>query len=657
MSGSRGVGENHHLRSQKKSYKPGKGYQDRIEGANMRKWSFIIALMVVLGVFISALTILPDITKASTLYAGGAGPGNYTSIQGAIDDASSGDTVHVFGGVYYENVIVNKTISLVGEGRDTTTIDGNGTGGGVQVSADWVNITGFTVANGGQSLELIPYFVGMGLHYAQNCNITGNNISDNQIGLSLHYSNNTTITGNVISSNHNYGVFVAFSGNTTIVDNNVSSNWEAGIILYDSSGNNVVNNTLLWNVGYGTVLSQSSNNTITNNTLFDNSRGGFYVYRSTNTTMVSNSMVKDGLVIGGNSLEHWNSHTIDTSNTVNGKPLHYWKNVVGGTIPPDSGGVILANCTDVTVENQTLTNSSAGVSLGFSSDITIANNTISDNWDGIKLYMSNSSTITANTIHNNRYWVGIFLTSSSKNAILRNHISHNGEGVILAGFSEDNWVYHNNFVNNTKQASTSEGTNHWDNGYPSGGNYWSDYNGTDNCSGPNQDNCPDLDGIGDTPYTIDVDSQDGYPLMEPLPLEIPSPGNQRPICEIVQPVEHERTHETYTITGIASDEDGTIVEVEIRIDNGSWILVNGNTSWSYEWDTTSVSNGEYTIYARSYDGEDYSDEVNVTVDVHNPTEEEMMYGEIFFWTAVVLVVVIAITGLLLEVKRRKKEES
>lgn len=627
------------------------------EGANMRNWSFVVAFILFLGLLFPTLMILPVNVSGSTLYVGGAGPGNYTSIQGAIDDASPGDTVNVFSGVYYENVIVNKTLSLVGEDRDTTIIDGNGTGGGVQVSADWVNITGFTVANGGQSLELIPYFVGMGLYYTQNCNIIGNNISDNQIGLSSHYSNNTTITDNVISSNHKDGISIMSSNNNTVVNNTVMSNWELGMILYDSSGNNVVNNTLLWNVGYGIALGQSSNNTITNNALFDNGRGGFYVYESTSTTMVSNSMVEDGLIIGGDSLEHWNSHTIDTSNTINGKPLHYWKNVVGGTTPPDSGGVMLANCTDVTVENQTLTNSSVGVSLGFSSNITIANNTISDNWDGIKLYMSNSSTITANFVHNNRYWVGILLASSSKNAILRNHISNNGEGVILAGFSEDNWVYHNNFVNNTKQASTSEGTNHWDNGYPSGGNYWSDYSGVDNCSGLNQSDCPDPDGIGDTAYSIEPDSKDNYPLMEPLPVGGHPPGNQRPACEITHPEEHARIHETYSITGSAHDEDGTVVAVDISIDGGPWIPVNGTTSWSYEWDTTEVDNGEHTIHARCLDDDGAYDIASVVVDVHNPTEEEMMYGEIFFWTAVVLVVVIAITGLLLEVKRRKKEES
>ena len=59
-----------------------------------------------------------------TLYVGGSGAGNYTTIQSAIDDANSGDTVFVYSGIYFENVIVNKTISLTGEDRNSTIIDG-----------------------------------------------------------------------------------------------------------------------------------------------------------------------------------------------------------------------------------------------------------------------------------------------------------------------------------------------------------------------------------------------------------------------------------------------------------------------------------------------------------------------------------------------------
>lgn len=135
-----------------------------------------------------------------------------------------------------------------------------------------------------------------------------------------------------------------------------------------------------------------------------------------------------------------------------------------------------------------------GIYLGYGSD----NNTIADNhiekngWtgSGILLYHSSDNTITGNNITNHDY-AGIYLDQSSGNIF-----------------------YHNNFVNNYYQVYSYMSSNTWDKGYPSGGNYWSDYTGIDEKSGPNQDQ-PGSDGIGDTPYTIVA--YDRYPLMNPWP--------------------------------------------------------------------------------------------------------------------------------------------
>jgi len=88
-----------------------------------------------------------------TFYVGGSGAGNYSSIQSAIDAAISGDIVFVYNysSPYYENIIIDKSINLIGEDRDATIIDGGGIGDVVYVSADWVNITGFTIQNSGSS--------------------------------------------------------------------------------------------------------------------------------------------------------------------------------------------------------------------------------------------------------------------------------------------------------------------------------------------------------------------------------------------------------------------------------------------------------------------------------------------------------------------------
>ena len=103
---------------------------------------------------------------------------------------------------------------------------------------------------------------------------------------------------------------------------------------------------------------------------------------------------------------------------------------------------------------------------------------------------------------------------SSNNIIFGNNIENNSIGLDIVSTS-NNTIYHNNFINNTRQVYvTPNYAAFWDHDYPPGGNHWSDYNGTDSYSGSYQ-NETGSDGIGDTPYTIDGNNTDRYPLMKP----------------------------------------------------------------------------------------------------------------------------------------------
>lgn len=141
-------------------------------------------------------------------------------------------------------------------------------------------------------------------------------------------------------------------------------------------------------------------------------------------------------------------------------------------------------------------------------------------WGGdmsvINLDNVNSVTIEATNIFNaNRSGWGIALSLSTNCSIHENNITNNRWGIYFYCSSNNN-IYHNNFIGNTEQVHSINSTNTWDDGYPSGGNYWSDYAGVDVKSGPNQD-LSGSDGIGDTPYVIDASHQDRYPLMNPWP--------------------------------------------------------------------------------------------------------------------------------------------
>jgi parallel beta-helix repeat protein len=149
-----------------------------------------------------------------------------------------------------------------------------------------------------------------------------------------------------------------------------------------------------------------------------------------------------------------------------------------------------------------VTHNYVGMQLNYSSNCRISGNGVANNQIGIVLdYYSSNDTISGNNVTAN-YVGGISVTYSSGNTLSSNNVANNGFGIWFR-VSSDNSVFHNNFLNNTKQVQSLLSNNNWDSGYPSGGNYWSDYNGVD----------ANHDDIGDTPYIIDANNTDHYPLM------------------------------------------------------------------------------------------------------------------------------------------------
>jgi parallel beta-helix repeat protein len=164
--------------------------------------------------------------------------------------------------------------------------------------------------------------------------------------------------------------------------------------------------------------------------------------------------------------------------------------------------------TESFIENNVL----SAVWLESSTATSITNNTLTSNYCGILLTWSENNNITSNAVKSNPF--GIWIMGSSSN-IVRNSTVADSDVCGIWLDQSSTTIYFNNFINNTAQAAVSNSTNTWDNGYPSGGNYWSDHTGVDVKSGPNQDQ-PGSDGIIDTPYIIDANNTDRYPLKPPL---------------------------------------------------------------------------------------------------------------------------------------------
>ena len=237
----------------------------------MHKKTIVIAFVI--SVFIaSALTGMQVVEAGSKIITV---PDDYSSIQVAIDNAVDGDTIYVKKGVYVENPVVNKSISLVGEDRDATVIDVTA---GLKVESNNVTITGFTIYNGWRGISLS----------GNQCSISGNKITDATNGIVLFGCENSSITENVFQSiglssaiqlnianrnlvKNNYidscveGIQIwQYSNNNTVSENTITSCQDTAINFQYSNDNTIIGNNISRS-GLGTIIYGSNRNIISNN--------------------------------------------------------------------------------------------------------------------------------------------------------------------------------------------------------------------------------------------------------------------------------------------------------------------------------------------------------------------------------------------------------
>jgi parallel beta-helix repeat protein len=277
-------------------------------------------------------------------------------------------------------------------------------------------------------------------------------------GIILSGRTNITIEYMEIKAFHE-GVDLLNSSNIKVFGNNIiDSENGTGILLYGSSNNSISENNLRLSihaipepVSTGIMIFLSSNyNTISQNTI-ENAFEGIAIQDSSSNNVAGNTVRKNYYGIG----------VVDSN----------YNNISENIVTSGKFGIDLERC---------------------SNNILSRNNMTENNNDGITLY-----------------------PQASSNVVYKNYIVDNFRGIILWEASS-NSIYSNNFVNNSQQVYiiASGYNNSWDDGYPSGGNYWSDYNGTDFYSGPYQ-NVSGSVGIGDTAYVINSENRDNYPLVPP----------------------------------------------------------------------------------------------------------------------------------------------
>lgn len=361
--------------------------------------------------------------ESKTLYVDDSGGKNYTSIQDAINHSSDGDSIFVYSGMYNENLLINKSITLIGENRDTTIINKSVSAeeGGtlITIYAPGVIIKGFTISNPSSwiyatAIDLKQFSTAeQELLSANNTTINNCKFVDSQVGISVTLVSYSVISDCIFYNNSDEGICLNILSSYNLIKNCTFFNCKpgTGIELQNSNFNNIVN-CEMYNNDYGICITPmlypfSFNNSISNCLIYNNCYG-IYMYNASDnsifTCYVSNNSAS-GIRLSGESY--------------------------GNTVY------------DSIFNN----NSEYGVCIGLNQPF--------------------------ETPYNNK-------------------------------------IYRNNFFNNGGQTwwltqAHDDGNNSWDNDKV--GNYWDDYNGTDE----------DDNGIGDTPYNIPGgDNQDLYPLMNPF---------------------------------------------------------------------------------------------------------------------------------------------
>ena len=235
------------------------------------------------------------------------------SIQVAINSATAGDTIYVHTGTYTENVVVNKTLTFRGDGAGVVTVQTNDPDIDVfTVTADYVNISGFTVTGATSSPN-----AGIYLNNSGNSRIANNVVSGNFVNIFISHSDRTTITDNTISD-CDYGIYMAFSSDSDLTGNRATSSAWYGINLVDSSNNNTLRDNIASEGNYiGISMSYSSSyNTLINNTVNSNSGhcGILLIYSSDHNTLRNNTVNSNG---GNAGIFLWSS----SDNTLAGNRL------------------------------------------------------------------------------------------------------------------------------------------------------------------------------------------------------------------------------------------------------------------------------------------------------------------------------------------------